>query len=85
MHDRECQRRIGARLDRNPFSAEKLCRFVVVRIDVNELDAQGLRPLTALSGLCSGVNAGSAFRVTGPEDNHLRVFQAVFDGTVETW
>ena len=38
MHDRECQRRIGARLDRNPFSAEKLCRFVVVRIDVNELD-----------------------------------------------
>src|ERR1700681_4963480 len=85
MHDRESQCGIGARLDRNPFTAEKLCSFVVVRIDVNKLDAQGLRPLTALSGLCSGVNARSAFRVTGPEDNHLRVFQAVFNGTVETW
>src|SRR6202049_1024264 len=70
------------RLERNPAPAEKLCRRIVVRIDVDELDPQLLRPQAPLRAFKSRVPAVRTLRVARPEHDQLRFLQAVLDNPV---
>ena len=83
VHDRDRQRRVGARLDRNPAAAEELRGRIKVRINVDELDAEFLGPHAPLRALeARGVAVGD-LRVARPEDDHLGFLQAVLDEAVE--
>src|SRR5262245_35087986 len=71
--DRHSHRDRGGRLRREPLARQELRRGVVVRVDVDDLDAElgVLQPLPAHGALLRAVRAGRRLRVRRPEHDHV--------------
>src|SRR5207344_20629 len=82
VRDRERERRARRRARRDPFAAQELNRVVVVRVDVDELDAGFLEPLPPDRALERAIRAAVRLRVARPEHDHLGFLETVLDGAV---
>jgi hypothetical protein len=80
--DGEGNRVVGADLGREPLVAMQGGGVIEERVDEHHLDAQFLQPLTAHGGLVGRVDAAVGLGVRRPEDDHLRVLQAILEQVV---
>ena len=82
--DRHRHRDRGGGPGRKPLARQELRRSVVVRVDVNDFDAElgVLQPLPAHRAFLRAVGAAGALGVRSPEHDHVAVLQAVLDRAV---
>ncbi len=82
MSDGHCHGRVGTDTRGQPLPLHNAGSIVVVGIDKNHLDPFFLEPLPPHGRLLTGIGAPGGIGVVGPVNDHLRIFQRIFQEIV---